>query len=288
MLLQRINGSLEDNEFLDVDDSPHAFANAFYQKCKDKIVIGGGQGEGKILSSVVEYHNNGWKTRLPDLQNPRKLAASCFVENRLIVAGGRDATDRLDSIEILEDFCQENSAVQWKKCGTNLPCKLEGHTLSVLKGDVYLIGGYSGGNNTSLFDRVWKGEIKIKNDDFSLVFKEVHPHMKTPRYNHFSIRVGEKIYIFGGEMNDGNKKDNVSEVEIFNGTDWFNGPKFDCHLNRNKGDGAVLIDDTIIITSRSNGIIVYAPTKGNNQNSIRRLGNVQMKDKRNQYVAFTM
>ena len=82
---------------------PYAFYDAFVEKCGQKIVIGGGQGPREELNDMIEFNENEWE-RLPKLKMRRKLAASCYLNGRLIVAGGRGKTDtdRLNSIEILE------------------------------------------------------------------------------------------------------------------------------------------------------------------------------------------
>jgi len=282
------NASTLECEYKTTDQRPlpYAFSDAFVEKCGHKVVIGGGQGPREVLNDVIEFNENDWK-RLPNLKTCRKLAASCFIKGKLIVAGGRGKadTDRLDSIEILEISSSGNGVAEWKKCPTNLPCKLEGHTLTVLNNNIYLIGGDSGGNSHTFYNRVWEGFIDFKNGDFDIDFKLVQS-MQRPRSNHFSVAVKNKIYVFGGEMDVG--KEETSSVEIFDGANWSSGPKFDFHLSRSKGDSSSLIESGIIlVTSKANGIILYDPSKGETTRSIKQMSEIKIKDKRNHYVTFS-
>ena len=262
-----------------MSDLPHKFSHGFYQVCGDKMVIGGGQGLKSVLNEVIEWQiGGGWKN-LPKLIEGRKSAASCYVENRLLVAGGKNDKDRISTIEILEDAAKESPGTMWKKCISDLPNKLEGHTLTPLNNAVYLIGGHCGAKDRALFKKVWKGNIKFKRGQFDLDFEEVRPSMRIPRWNHFAISVKDKIYVFGGEM-----EGKVSEVEIFDGKAWETGPQFDCLLNRQNGDGAVWCKgDVIIITSKSQGIILYDPTK----RTIKPLKSQELEDERCHYVIFS-
>ena len=266
----------------EIAELPNEFALAFYEKCDGRLIMGGGLGNNGVLNRVVEYRDGKWEeNHLPILNTSRKLAAACYIKNTLVVAGGRDNTDRLDSIEIMENITKNNTPTEWKPCLTNLPDRVEGHTLSTLKGKVYLIGGNNGGRNHALFSRVWKADINLKHGKFDLDFQKMDVPMQIPRWNHFSLCVQDKIYVWGGEK-DGRE---TSQVEVFDGEEWTLGPKFDVRLDREIGDGKVLVDNNIIlITSKNYGIIIYDPIKSR----IKYLKDKRMKDKRNQYVIFSI
>ena len=74
-------------------------------------------------------------------------------------------------------------------------------------------------------------------------------------------------------------------VEVFDGIRWNEGPKFDVKLDREKGDGAVIVDrNVILVTSKRHGIIIYDTSK----KSISKLRGKTMKDQRSQYVVFSI
>ena len=145
---------------------------------------------------------------------------------------------------------------------------------------MYLIGGNNGGRDDALFKRVWEAEINYKHKVFDLDFHEMNSHMDIPRWNHFTLCVKDKMYVFCGETDR-----ETSQVEIFDGKSWTLGPKFDVKLNREQGDAAVLVDKSVIlVTSKRHGIIIYDISK----KRFRRLDGPEMKDKRNEYVVFSI
>ena len=121
---------LETYNFIDITDLPSPLAHAFYENCDGRMIIGGGQGTNELFDSVFEFDDGKWIELNSKLLQKRKSAASCHVMDRLIVAGGKNAIDRLDSIEILENIGKKDSSATWKRCLTDLPSKLDGHTLS--------------------------------------------------------------------------------------------------------------------------------------------------------------
>ena len=258
-----INGEIYDVSYDDLDDMPQSCWMSFYQKCGDRIFIGGGRGvePWDQLNQVVEFNEDKWKS-FPSLNTIRdKCPASCFVNNILIVAGGYEPTQgRLNSIEYIDITDEEDTAKEWTLSKSVLPVRVLAHTLSELNGKIYLIGGNVGNlaKQVWISNRVWMGTLNSRNE---FEFQEVCS-MREERLGHFSIVVGNQIHVFGGEKN---VLVDRSSVEVFDGNKWSQGPDFPFLFNTSNSSAVLNRNGLIVITTSSmeltgyHGIFVYNP-----------------------------
>ena len=255
--------------FVKVNEMPIKLAKPCCLACASRKIILGGRCDDNCNSpTVLGFSSNKWKF-LPRLNNGRKCAGSCWIDNHLIVAGGSYCRPEfgevsLDSIEILSfDDSSENwnSLQQWEDCESTLPIKVSCHELTILRRKMYLIGGV---DDTSIRDygknglnKIWEGSFHNPHNGSSInphrtfTFKEMPP-MRYKRMHHFAITVNDEIHVFGGE------EDTISVVEIFNGKQWRLGPRFSLYLSHNNGDHAVLTSNNkILIVTGDKEVLVY-------------------------------
>ena len=268
-----LNGDVSKVSYTVLDDIPNCSWMSFYQRCQDKIIIGGGRGTNPWdnLNQVVEFSENKWKS-VPSLNVIRdKCPASCFVNNTLIVAGGYEPNyGRLDSIEYIEITNDKDSSNEWNLCRRGLPIKVLAHTISELNGKVYLIGGNVIRGTKS--NKIWEGTI---HPGMEFTFKEIDS-MREERIGHFSIVVKNQIHVFGGEKDRSN-----SLVEVFDGKEWSVGTHFPFYLDSSNGNAVLNRWGLIVITTNEHGIVIYNPVK----RTIKCYPDFKLKESREYYAA---
>jgi len=271
-----ISRDISEISYSDFADMPKSNWMAFYQKCGDKIIIGGGRGSEPWdnLSQVVEYSEEKWKN-FPSLNVIRdKCPASCYVQNTLIISGGYEPSrGRLDSLEFIDISNEKNGCKEWTICKSLLPVKVLAHTLSEMNGKIYLIGG-----NVTTFcssNKIWEGTI---DNDKEFKFQEVCS-MKERRVGHFSIVVENQIHIFGGEMDS-----STSSVEVFDGKELRTGPHFPFYLDRSNSNAILNKSALIIILTNDHGIVIYDPI----ERTIKVQNNFKLKGWREYYSAILL
>ena len=256
----RILFDKDDNEVITkvehstINDMPFNADYPFYLNVQGRLIVGGGNKKRKV--AALDSLN--W-VDLPPLNFNRYDASSFYINGTLFVAGGLDHSqgNYLDSIERLK-INSNDTEERWETCKETLPYKVIGHTTVIFNDNIYLIGGLV--ECLGATNKIWKGTIDDRNE---ITFKEVPP-MQNKRYYHFSFSYSNKIYIFGGEEDNG-------KVEIFDGQGFIQGPQFSFYLSRFNGDNAILnMNGIIIITIRGKpqegktkeGIIIYNPLTG--------------------------
>ena len=258
---------------------PNSNWMTFYQKCGNKIIIGGGRGSEPWdnLSQVVEYSEEKWRI-FPSLNVTRdKCPASCYVQGTLIIAGGYEPSQgRLDSIEFTEISNEKNGCNEWTMCKSLLPVKVLAHTLSEMNGKIYLIGGnVDNQTKNGNCNKIWEGTI---NNDKEFMFQEVCS-MIEGRVGHFSIVVGSHIHIFGGE-----KDSSTGFVEVFDGKKLCTGPNFPFDLDRSNSNAVLNKSGLIVILTNDHGIVIYDPLK----RTIKVQNNFKLKGWREYYAAILL
>ena len=230
--------------YKNVPDMAISNAYSFNETCGGRFVLGGGlDSNDKVLNDVHEVDGQEFKP-LPRLNEARYEAGSCYINNRLYVCGGENnGAYLLDSIEMLHITTSDN-AHEWELCETNLPCKVNSHTLTPFKGKIILIGGYVEG---SISNKIWEGTLESKHD---IKWKPMSP-MQKGRGNHFSVVVDDNIYVFGG-LGSGNVL-----CEVFDGREWKLGPSFSFSLSTWNAQVVVDRKKRIIITTNEHGIVIY-------------------------------
>ena len=158
---------------------------------QDIIILGGRYGLTlQEVTNTVEKFNieEGKSTELPRMNQPRVGSASCIYNNTIMVTGGFNGQDALDSIEVLN---MNHHPLRWMMFQGKLPFKLYDHVAIVYQSKLYVIGG----RNCS--------ENKTSDLIHELAFAEhysakVQARMLEPRRNHRAEIVNGKLFIFGG------------------------------------------------------------------------------------------
>ena len=235
-------------QYKDLPNVPNCFSNSAFGNFRGRsLIIGGFKSNGQCFEFDQEKFHF-----ISSLNVNRGGAASTFIENKVVVAGGRDDDGiSLDTIEIL-DWDESNHESQWIEAPSKLPIKVSDHTMVTFKNKLYLIGGYyqgsgilSGGRS----NKNWQGYFDKPGNEISWV--EMGLRLQKKRAGHFSFVISNQIIIFGGY----NEDDDV--VEIIGENELKQGPKVPFRL-RNDYDQAVLDrNNRIIITSKDHGLIIY-------------------------------
>ena len=166
---------------------------------KEDILIAGNDcfsGTAKS-AEIFSWEKNGWFEI--SLMNEKHDEASSFIyEDQLFVVGGFKS----NTIETLN---LNELPLKWKKCATDLPYPCSGHQTVVHQQHVIHIGGYNDINRKS--DMI--SELQLTSPS---IMKELC-RMPESRYYHGAEIVDDKILIFGGETDNGNRLDSVLEFD---------------------------------------------------------------------------
>ena len=174
---------------------------------QDIIILGGWYAPGaESVSNTVEKLNivEGKSTQLAKLNHPRARSASCVYNGDLIVTGGYDGQDGIDSIEILKI---NQDPLRWMMFDGKLPVKLSGHDVIVYQGKLYVMGGLNSNEN------------KINDDIYELSIippytAKLLTRMPQPRRNHKAEIVNGNLFILGGSTT-GYSKDAINSVVVY-------------------------------------------------------------------------
>ncbi len=158
---------------------------------QDIIILGGRSGDGKdgVLNTVEKLNIvEGKSTELPRMNQPRVVSASCVYNNNIMVTGGFNGQDGLDSIEVLN---MNQHPLRWMMFQGKLPFKLSSHVAIVYHDKLYVIGGYNWRENKTS-DRIHELALAAPYTSKALA------RMPQPRKNHGAEIVNEKLFILGG------------------------------------------------------------------------------------------
>ena len=103
--------------------------------------VGGGDESTKKLSNAIAVYSTSqrrWKQPYPPMNTPRRYPAVCTYHHHLVVAGGRDGSDDLDTVEVLN-----TSTHQWFST-TPLPETGSRMSYTIIRDTLYLLGGKLG------------------------------------------------------------------------------------------------------------------------------------------------
>ena len=219
---------------------PHSFRSATFGNYQGRSVIISGENSN---GQCFEFDQEEYQV-IPSLNRNRKWAASTFIQNKVVVAGGYYNGSYLDSIEIL-DWDESNHGSQWIQSPSRLPIKVFGHTLVTFNNKLFLIGGFDG----SKLDTIWEGSFDKLSNEISWV--EMGLRLQKKRSMHFSFVISNQIIIFGGS--------NVDDdfVEIIQNNKLKQGPKVPFKLRTDYDQAVLDRKSRIIITSQNHGLIVY-------------------------------
>ncbi len=158
---------------------------------QDIIILGGRSEDGKdaVLNTVEKFNIvEGKSTELPRMNQPRVVSASCIYNNNIMVTGGFNGQDILDSIEVLN---MNQHPLRWMMFQGKLPFKLSAHVAIVYQDKLYVIGGYNYSEN--------KTSGRIHELALAAPYNaKVLARMPQPRRNHRAEIVNGKLFILGG------------------------------------------------------------------------------------------
>ena len=158
---------------------------------QDIIILGGryGQALHEVTNTVEKFNIVEEKsTELPRMNQPRVGSASCVYNNNIMVTGGYNGQDALDSIEVLN---MNQHPLRWMMFQGKLPCKLSAHVAIVYQDKLYVIGGYNWSENKTS-DLIHKLALAAPYS------AKVLARMPQPRQQHRAEIVNGKLFIFGG------------------------------------------------------------------------------------------
>ena len=227
-------------EYKDVPNVPHSFYDATFGSYQGRSVIISGDGSN---GQCIEFDQEEYQV-IPSLNVNRFCAASTFIQNNVVVAGGfkggrfldsrldsiLDGNKSLDSIEIL-DWDESNHGSQWNISPLKMPIKVRDHTLFTFNDKLLMIGGLDDSYNE--LDTIWEGSFDKLSNNISWV--EMGLRLQKKRYGHFSFVISNKIITFGGFRLDGE-----DFVEIIENNTLKQGPKIPFELNTLYDQGKLL------------------------------------------------
>ena len=139
--------------YKELPNVPHSFSSAAFGSFMGRsVIIGGINSNGQC----IEFDQEEYQV-IPSLNFNRFCAASTFIQNKVVVAGGSGSED---NIEIL-DWDESNHGSQWIVSPSKMPIGVGGHTLVTFNNKLFIIGGYDGSN---ALDTIWEGSFdKLSN-----------------------------------------------------------------------------------------------------------------------------
>jgi len=194
---------------------PHSFTRATFGSYQGRsVIISGANSNGQC----IEFDQEEYQV-IPSLNVNRSYAASTFIQNKVVVAGGY-GNGYLDTIEIL-DWDESNHGSQWIESPSKMPIKVWAHTLVTFNNKLFMIGGRDDGRN--VLDTIWEGSFDKPSNEITWV--EMGLRLQKKRYWHFSFVISNQIITFGGF----NVYDDF--VEIIENNTLKQGPKVPFKLN---------------------------------------------------------
>ena len=167
---------------------------------KEDILIAGNNYfiETAKSAELFSWENNGW-FEISSMNEKHGGTSSFIYEDQMFVVGGYNSK----TIEILN---LNELPLKWKKCATDLPYPCSHHQTVVHQQRVIHIGGYN--DNT---DRMSDVISQLQLASPSIMKKLCR--MPEPRYCHGAEIVDDKVLIFGGLTDNGNRLDSVLEFD---------------------------------------------------------------------------
>ncbi len=174
------------------------------------IILGGRSGPTwDEATNTVEKFNivEGKSTELPRMNQPRVGSSSCVYNNNIMVTGGYNGQDGLDSVEVLN---MNQHPLRWMMFQSKLPFKLSEHVAVVYHDKLYVIGGYNWSENKTsdlIHELALAAPYSVK----------VQARMPQSRTNQRAEIVNGKLFIFGGTTTDLNE-DATDSVLVYDFT----------------------------------------------------------------------
>ena len=145
------------------------------------------------------WDGTGWDSLAP-LPTPRNSATGGWIDNQLVVAGGRTSAGNLSTNEIYD--AKED---RWRRASP-MPLPQAGTASVVHNGSLLVFGGEIFSPEPAVFPNVWR--YQLETDRW-----EAMPDMLTPRHGLGAGLIGNQAFVVGGARRpSGEDTSNVNEV----------------------------------------------------------------------------
>jgi non-specific serine/threonine protein kinase len=175
--------ALRNGAWVELPKLTHARAAAAAAVVGDKIVVAGGQADGKLVGPTEVFDGKSWKDAA-DIPTPRDHLAAASDGKYLYAVGGRGlSADK--NLAALERYDPGDDS--WKKL-PNMPTAAGGLGAAIVSGQLVAVGGES---PTSVIDTVQSFDLRT--NKWSKL-----PAMKTPRHGTTVAAIGDSLYVIAG------------------------------------------------------------------------------------------
>ena len=177
---------------------------------QDIIILGGRSGPAHDeVTNTLEKINivEGKSTELPRMNHLRAGSELCVYNDNIMVVGGFNGLDALDTIEVLN---MNQRPLRWMMFQSQLPFKLSDHVAIVYQDKLYVIVGYNRSEN----------KTSDRTHDIALAppyTSKVLARMPQPRQQHRAEIANGKLFILGGTAT-GFSKDATDSVLVYDFT----------------------------------------------------------------------
>ena len=175
--------ALRNGAWVELPKLKHARAAAAAAVVGDKIVVVGGQADGKLVGPSEVFDGKSWKDAA-DIPTPRDHLAAASDGKYLYAVGGR-ALSADKNFGALERY--DPASDSWKKL-PNMPTPAGGLGAAIVAGQLVAVGGES---PTSVLDTVQSFDLRT--NKWSKL-----PSMETPRHGTAVAAIGDSLYVIAG------------------------------------------------------------------------------------------
>ena len=187
--------------------SPHACLAGYKNQY---LFVIGGWNSNQMLHTVQIYdiHNNVWinQDNIPLMQESRSVEGCIVNNNKLYVIAGLQS-DTVEYIYIGGDLNKLSEQQEWKYVDGLLPTTLRANTVVNYGDKIIILGGRSDTNPT-----VYNMQIPVVDTAANKI--EIEGTLSYPACLAATIIVDRRIYIFGGESNDGDSVDSYQYIDL--------------------------------------------------------------------------
>jgi len=150
---------------------------------------------------VLMAGSSKWETAAP-IPLARNSATGGWVDDQLIVTGGRNANGNFDATHIYD-----KKEDRWRDAKP-LPLPQAGTASVVVDDGIIVFGGEIFVPEAGVFEEVWR--YSLADDRW-----KAYPDMRTPRHGIGAVKIGNKIFVVGGATEPSGKgTSNLNEVLI--------------------------------------------------------------------------
>ncbi|XP_074372501.1 uncharacterized protein LOC141713127 isoform X2 [Apium graveolens] len=183
------------------------------------LIFGGTDGTNPLKDLHIFYTSSkGWKSPCIRGEGPvaREGHTAVLIGKRVFIYGGRGCSKSSNNSheEYYNDlYILNTETFAWKRAETSgaPPSKRDGHTCSVWKNKLIVIGGLD-------LDGFYQSDVHILDTD-SLVWEKLNTsgQLLPPRAGHTAVVLGKNLFVFGGFWDEENVFDDVHMLDVETG-----------------------------------------------------------------------